>query len=393
MAERCDLLVIDTHPIQYRAPVFRWLHEHGLRIQVLYGSDCSVAGYRDPGFGQSFAWDQDLLAGYPADFLGTVATGATAPEFASSIGLEQQIERHQPRAILAHGYSPAFHRRVATAAFRARVPLLFRAETTHINPGKARLKQAVRDLWLRRFYRRCQSLLYIGESARRHYRERGVPEEKLHFSPYSVNPEPFRPSEVDRMNLRAQARAHLGAADASLILLMSGKLTPIKNPRVLIEAAARLSPELRRRVRLVYLGDGPWRAEVEAAAARAGLPATVTGFVNQRAISPWYHAADLLVLPSRFEKWGLVVNDALHHGLPCITADTVCGHYDLVVPGQTGFVYANGDAAALARSLEAGAAMVGRADIRLRCREQVARYSIEATARGILQALPAGSRP
>lgn len=58
------LAVIDTHPIQYRAPVYRTLStEIGIPITVIYGSDFSVVGYQDKEFGAKFAWDTDLLSG------------------------------------------------------------------------------------------------------------------------------------------------------------------------------------------------------------------------------------------------------------------------------------------------------------------------------------------
>src|SRR5438132_911592 len=59
------LAVIETHPIQYHAPVYRAVQsEFGISVTAIYGSDFSVVGYRDHEFGETFAWDTDLLAGY-----------------------------------------------------------------------------------------------------------------------------------------------------------------------------------------------------------------------------------------------------------------------------------------------------------------------------------------
>src|SRR5688500_15590167 len=110
------LIVVETHPIQYRTPIFRALVDNGVNLTVLYGSDCSVAGYVDPGFAQSFAWDQDLLSGYSHRFMGTTATGADSPAHASSNGLADHIRELRPTAIMASGYSPQFHRDAMHAA-------------------------------------------------------------------------------------------------------------------------------------------------------------------------------------------------------------------------------------------------------------------------------------
>jgi len=67
------------------------------------------------------------------------------------------------------------------------------------------------------------------------------------------------------------------------------------------------------------VGDGALAGQV-----RAALPpgrGAVTGFVNQADLPPYYHAADILVLPSSHEPWGLVVNEAMNRGLAVIATD------------------------------------------------------------------------
>src|SRR5438445_5111187 len=78
MTNAHGLAIIETHPVQYHAPVYRAVQRLGVPITVVYGSDFSVAGYRDREFGARFAWDTDLLSGYSARFLTQVATGGAA---------------------------------------------------------------------------------------------------------------------------------------------------------------------------------------------------------------------------------------------------------------------------------------------------------------------------
>ena len=62
-------MIIETHPIQYHAPVWQYLNQVlGIPVTVVYGSDFSVEGYRDKEFGISIAWDADLLEGYKSIF-------------------------------------------------------------------------------------------------------------------------------------------------------------------------------------------------------------------------------------------------------------------------------------------------------------------------------------
>jgi glycosyltransferase involved in cell wall biosynthesis len=63
------------------------------------------------------------------------------------------------------------------------------------------------------------------------------------------------------------------------------------------------------------------------------------GFQNQLQTRDWYYAADLLVVPSEFETWGLVVNEAFSCGLPALVSDSCGVAHDLVIHQKTGFVY------------------------------------------------------
>src|SRR5687768_10915904 len=147
-----DLVVVETHPVQYHAPIYRAIAHRGLTVEVLYGSDCSVVGYQDPGFRRHFAWDQDLLDGYSYNFLGTTRDGADSPAHASTAGLRGHLRDTQPRAVLLTGYSPEFHRQALKAAFASSARTLLRAEATDTGPARSPLKSWMRDRWLRRVY-------------------------------------------------------------------------------------------------------------------------------------------------------------------------------------------------------------------------------------------------
>ena len=112
------------------------------------------------------------------------------------------------------------------------------------------------------------------------------------------------------------------------------------------------------------------------------------GFVNQSQLGAYFLAADALVMPSLHETWGLVVNEAMHFGMPVVVSDRVGSAADLVRPGETGLIYPAGNVSALARCLEVlsaesdGARRMGRA-----ARDHVEKYTIAASARGIWTAL------
>ena len=98
---------------------------------------------------------------------------------------------------------------------------------------------------------------------------------------------------------------------------------------------------------------GRKESHLERRAAELGLEDRVRflGFVNQSQLPSVYCAADLFVLPSLFEPFGLVVNEAMLCGLPVAVSDRVGAKFDLVRPDENGYVFPAGDVEALAAIL------------------------------------------
>ena len=391
------LAVIETHPVQYHAPVYRELESKlGIPVTAIYGSDFSVAGYRDPEFGASFRWDTDLLSGHATSFLTTVAAGgARSADHVSARGLNPALRAARPAAILLTGYSPSFYRSAWMRATRARCPLILRAETTDHARNRGFLQECIRTAALRLLYRSCTRLLYVGQRSRDHFTRLGVPSEKLGFSPYCVDTAAFELTEEARERLRAATRERLGVCGSDYLILFSGKLSERKAPDLLLRAVRRLPSEIRSRIAVAFMGSGELQPALEQLGGHPPQIATrFLGFQNQTQLSPYYHAADLLVLPSlHSETWGLVVNEALHHGVPCVVSEAVGCAPDLIEVGITGEIAATGSAESLSAAIERALALAGRPETRARCRDKVSGYTVEKAAQGIAEAYWAVVKP
>src|SRR2546426_3426082 len=131
------------------------------------------------------------------------------------------------------------------------------------------------------------------------------------------------------------------------VVLFCAKLQPWKRPQDALRALARAGLQ---GTHLVYAGEGPLRAKLQAEAESLGLARRVhfTGFANQSELPAIYRAANLLVLPSEYEPFGVVVNEAMLCGCAVAVSNRVGAGFDLVQPGQNGFVYPVGDVDALA---------------------------------------------
>jgi len=384
------LAVIGTHPIQYHAPVYRMLQTRfNLPVTAIYGSDFSVAGYRDTEFDADFAWDTDLLSGYSQVFLSRVSEGG-ARTFGevSSLGLREALRKIAPRAVLVLGYSPRFNRASFYEAWKAGCRILFRGETADHARSRTPIVALARDGLLRRLYANSARLLYIGQRSYQHYKRLNCPDEKLVFSPYCVDTSTFEVDERARARLRPAMRESLGISEEQVVLLFSGKLSRRKGPELILQAARQLPSDLRERVAVVFLGGGQLAEELgRLAREEPRLSVSFPGFQNQTQLSRYYHAAEVLVLPSREgETWGLVVNEALHHGLPCVVSDAVGCAPDLIESGVTGHTFESGSSHSLASVLRQAFGLIGRDDVRLSCRQKVSGYGVEDAARGIAEA-------
>jgi len=389
------LAVVETHPIQYHAPVYRSLQrEFGVPVTVVYGSDFSVAGYHDAEFDTSFAWDTDLLSGYTSVFLERANQGgAQTADAATGRGVVRTLRRLTPSALLLVGYSPRFHQLAWLAALTLGCPLLFRGETTDHAVTRRGVKRWLRDLALRWLYQRCARLLYVGKRSGQHFKRLGCPDKKLVFSPYCVDTSSFRSDEDARAELRARTRRVLGIGPDQKVLLLSGKLVRRKRPDLVLQAVKQLPRERRKQVHVLVLGSGEEQGAFESLARDSpSVSVSCLGFQNQTRLSAFYHAADLLVLPSESgETWGLVVNEALHHGVPCVVSDAVGSAPDLIRRGSTGEVFESGSAVSLAAALDRAWSLTGCPGTRVECRWQVSGYTVAKAAAGIAQAYQAVS--
>ncbi|GAB6113637.1 glycosyltransferase [Desulfomicrobium salsuginis] len=132
-------------------------------------------------------------------------------------------------------------------------------------------------------------------------------------------------------------------------LLYVGRVSREKDLDVLA-AAFRQAQDLLdgQDVRLVIVGDGPYREEMEREL--AGLPAIFTGMLHGESLAAAYASADLFVFPSTTDTFGNVVLEAQASGLPVIVSDKG-GPMENIETGETGLVVPGRDAGALARAM------------------------------------------
>ena len=285
-------------------------------------------------------------------------------------GLIRWITGHD--AIVIHGYSNPWMLIAMSICGIYRIPYLLRGDS--IPSGQSiGLRRQLRDIIARTAVSASAGGLAIGHLNEAFYRKYGA--SRIIFAPYSVDDARFAMKpQIDRLTLLAR----WGLEPDRPTIIFCGKLYPGKRPLDLT-SAIKILPQ---KVTTLFVGDG-----ILADGIRTSLDpgsGVVTGFINQSEMPSYYHAADIIVLPSEVENWGLVINEAMAAGTLPVVSDKVGAASDLVE--GIGETYPCGDIPSLAASLDRALTRIKEPGIRSQVTRHVASYSLHHTAVGFEQA-------
>jgi glycosyltransferase involved in cell wall biosynthesis len=322
-------------PVIYQVPLYRELAKRGhIELTVAYGSNEGVRPY-SAGFGpdRAIVWDEDLLSGYDSLFLphadeAHVERGFRGLPLGGAAELIRRC-RAEKAALWIHGYSYALNAAAISLAKAMRVPLMLREEQTLLH-GRPLWKRLPRAAILQSFIR-GSTVLYIGSNNREFFIRYGARPGNMFFVPYTADNAAIaarRPTDqLDGRGIRAQLQ--IGPTDP--VVLFVGKLAPKKDPLGLLEAFAAVREP---RAHLLIAGSGALDGEVRTAAA-SDPRVHLLGFMNRSELGALYETSDIFALPSiHHETWGVVVNEAMSHGLAVVTSDAVGSARDLVEPAN-----------------------------------------------------------
>ena len=360
-ARRCvRLAYLVSHPIQYQAPLLRRIAlESDIDLTVLFGSDFSVRGYRDEGFGVGVKWDIPLLDGYKHEFLPRLRDGNDVSVLMPmNYGIVSRLcgDGGDPAfdALWVHGYASANSMHGMIAAKALGIPVLLRAESWLQDRGRSGVKLALKHAFFAGLELMVDGVLPIGTVNAEYWRYYFGDDVQQFLMPYAVDNGYFAQRAREAKAGRASLQEELGLDALRPVILFASKLQARKHCDHLIEAYARLSPApgTDPKPYLVIVGDGEERAALERQAAATGFSSIrFCGFRNQSELPRFFDLATTFVLPSQHEPWGLIVNEVMNAARPAIVSDDVGSAVDLIEDGVTGCIYPVGDVEALTHTL------------------------------------------
>ena len=392
------LAIVLSHPVQYYSPWFRHLAARPeLEIKVFYLWDFGVKETTDRTFQTSFVWDIPLLEGYTHEFVPNRSQDPSTHHFR---GLDNPRAVHavvawKPDAMLLFGYAYKTHLRLILSRQLAQVPFFFRGDSHELWPAsgwKPKVLKLLRGLLFRRF----TGFLAVGQANAGYFKASGVATSKIHRVPHCVDNDRFQIAAERAEKDAAQWKSELGIPEGATVILFAGKFEDKKRPLDILTAflGVPLRPptiDLRPSPALLFVGSGPLESALRVAAGQElGSTVFFAPFQNQLAMPKVYATGDLLVLPShgRGETWGLAVNEAMNLGRPAIVSSHVgCGP-DLILPGETGWIFVAGDVDALRQTLtEALADPINLKQMGNRARIHIANYSYDRATEALCEVL------
>ncbi len=212
----------------------------------------------------------------------------------------------------------------------------------------------------------------------------GAREDHVYHYPFSSLYEKDILTDVIPQEQKRELRAQLGIEEAHMVLAI-GQFIHRKGFDVLMHAARSLDKNTG-----IYIVGGEATQEYLQLREELGVQNVhFLGFQKKDRLTEFYRAADLFVLPTREDIWGLVINEAMAYGLPTITTDRCVAGLELIRDGINGYIVPVEEPGVLAEKitavLESDMAQMGRAAL-----EAIRPYTLENMAKTHAEILESG---
>ncbi len=320
------IVILTSHPIQYNAPFFRAISlvpEIDLIVFYTWGVEGAKSKF-DPDFNQQIEWDIPLLEGYSYQFCENTSKHPGSHYFygIKNPSLINQLKELNPDIIWVWGW--AFHSHLSVLRhFKGKAKIWFRGDSTLLDEKRGfSIKKLLRQAFLKWVYSHVDRVFYVGTNNRDYFIKFGLKSNQLIYAPHAIDN-----SRFIKINKALPSKDNFR-------LLYVGKLEPRKNPFFLKDLISSLQGE---RIELLIVGSGPLETKLKEDFLTYSN-VRFLGFKNQNEMPRVYAEADLLILPSLSETWGLAINESLASGTP-VAASIYCGGAIDLINENNGFVF------------------------------------------------------
>jgi glycosyltransferase involved in cell wall biosynthesis len=250
--------------------------------------------------------------------------------------IRQHLIQNGIQMVIVLGYNDLTRLLLIRWAYRQGIPLVLAADSNVFGDARTpRWLRRVKRPFLRWVLRRVAGLMPMGTCGKAYFRtylDHNLPEFLFPYEPDYALLKGIDPGEVS-----AFRQKHNLLPDRKR-LLYCGRLVDIKRVDVLLEAFTRVALA-RPEWDVVIAGDGPLRKALERSLSDEAAPRVKwLGFLQFHEIVMAYHSCDVLVHPSEYEPWALVINEAVACELPVIATSVVGAAVELIRHRENGLI-------------------------------------------------------
>jgi glycosyltransferase involved in cell wall biosynthesis len=314
----CKVVFLTVMPSPYQQELFAQLDKD---------SELDIAVYYYTHQAHDRAWGDRQLADYEKVLPGKTIS-LLGPSAHWNPGVIRMLKTERPDLVVVSDYSAITAQMAMRFLSKRGFKWLYWGERPGMNQH-GWLKHKIRK-FLMKPLSQATGIIGIGELATEQYRTSCQKRVKHFFSiPYYCNTASFE----------ARGQSHVTSSDdGSVRLLFSGQFIYRKGIDILLQAFERLTKQCPN-VKLIMLGSGPnLNSELEKLEQQTLDRIELIGHVEPSSLPDYFSQADVFVLPSRHDGWGLVINEAIASGLPVVASGAVGAAYELVQDGYNGFL-------------------------------------------------------
>jgi 1,2-diacylglycerol 3-alpha-glucosyltransferase len=287
-------------------------------------------------------------------------------------GVGRALGKAAPDVILCGGYNYVASWQALFWARMHNVPFFLWSES---NVQDLRCGHALVEFLKAEFMSKCSGFVVPGKSALEYLRVHKVNEDSIFAAPNAVDNDFFAASAAAARQNEATWRREFALPERYFLFV--GRLVREKGVFELLSAYAKLDESMRRQVGLVFVGGGGCRPQLELQAASIS-PGVVrfAGFIQMEKLAIYYAFAEMAILPTYSDTWGLVVNEAMACGIPVIVSRVAGCVAELVRENWNGLLVDPKDVASLTSAMRSLADQPDlRASMGANSMEHISRYS------------------
>ncbi|MFB6341493.1 glycosyltransferase family 4 protein [Saccharicrinis sp. FJH62] len=249
-------------------------------------------------------------------------------------GLIKIIRSIQPEVIFSHEYSPASV--LLSTLLKLKVFTFKLVITTSDNIQMAKEVKSIKALMRKYILSQSLGIIVYSKEVQDWYIHK-FPKLKVSVCPNIQNPESLLKYQNKFEELMYQYRQKFSLNIQDRIILYTGRLVHVKGLDLLINAFSKVSCD---NCKLLLIGDGKEKERLEELAENLNMNEKVifAGYYSGAELYAWYRLAQFFVLPSRYEPFGAVVNEALVYGCPVIASKYI-GALDFIKDGDNGLIF------------------------------------------------------